>query len=1228
MSDSTKEQVFVLSPFLRELEGHSAVKKDASLCEKVEEAVKALGVGDVEPTIDLIIGMLKVKNTEAVSLCIKCLTEMFLSKNFEFFLSSGNALALLHALVRILQVVKPKTSLFSEVAQCLTLFLISPNQQLYVHGKELTFALQSLLELFEKKTQPAEKKVIETVLKRVMHNIESLAMKAVDEYVAGDYRNMITFLVGALAGDLKPDTAVLVIGLIETTVFEAPEDLRKTEAHKQVLLVEIPQLFIQSALTVSNEVFERLFVLYKRFVELGDLVVTSFSMIIGEMITPAIDSGSESALRAISMLRVFDQKRPDLLLVFALCDCSSYTAKRVFEELFQAISKFLMDNVANVQIAGPCLEMLFATLFAYRKFYVKFAEDKLVDAKTEREVIEQKMTTEGCAKVFNESPKKGIAAILKSGLAEDTPESLAKFLRGCSLLDPVKLSEYLAGGSANDVLAAFVNMYEFKDLTLDAALRELCASYRLPGESQQIDRVMQCFAAKYHKDNPDTMSEDAAYVISFSIIMLHTDIYNPNVAKKITCDQWITNTRHVKEACEVEIDVLKGIYDRVVAKPMKLNEGTLSPTAEAAELKNRSRKQLKKLMERSQGHELPQVTPELYMLAIERLWSTLFAAFSLTVQGSTEFSIIAKALNCIKLLVFFLSTFSMAKELETVITFMCSICSMPGIEVAGLKALVAVVKLNGNGLGESWYPVLDLFSKVVRPFLPANRYQPLDENATTTMLPRIEGAPITDIESIYLDSATLDREPFFYFARFLCQISTAEIFENPPSLFTLQQIIEVCLANTSRVRFVWSHAWSIFSEHYCRIACLLHEQISMAAIEGLVKVAINLSGIQEKWQHFQSDILAPFLVIFQNQPMVAQKKLVVARLSKWLDGSVLLDSGWDVLLDVFQLGANDESRQIVATTYKTLETNLAYVPERFNTKLVGVLLAYARQTKVSAINGTAMAYVTSVSMKICPVQPSLVTSISNVLLTTNNKEVMSFATNLIFMLVAKLSLDWEQKESEFVLPLLTTSNPELLTIIVNEIFKTLIPECHPNALCLVPKVAEMLLEMGNQAVLKLFTERVVALDAPGSNVPVETLTRIVNHKACTPALLLVVTDELRATDESFVVLDICVQKGIEHSNVKTVLDGFRKMMTLMSDKYAERLAAVLISVVKFANTVEPEPSNAILSFVKEVLDRDIEFVKPVRKEFQQSLFDFYLNKSMAVRNVARDLALRSRVLFE
>lgn len=71
-------------------------------------------------------------------------------------------------------------------------------------------------------------------------------------------------------------------------------------------------------------------------------------------------------------------------------------------------------------------------------------------------------------------------------------------------------------------------------LTVDGLLLayflHIFQGFRLPGEAQKIDRLMEKFAERYVSCNTGAFkSADVCYVLAYSVIMLNTDAHNPQV---------------------------------------------------------------------------------------------------------------------------------------------------------------------------------------------------------------------------------------------------------------------------------------------------------------------------------------------------------------------------------------------------------------------------------------------------------------------------------------------------------------------------------------------------------------------------------------------------------------------------------------------------------------------------------------------------------------------------
>uniref|UniRef100_A0A671RC07 Cytohesin-2 n=1 Tax=Sinocyclocheilus anshuiensis TaxID=1608454 RepID=A0A671RC07_9TELE len=147
-------------------------------------------------------------------------------------------------------------------------------------------------------------------------------------------------------------------------------------------------------------------------------------------------------------------------------------------------------------------------------------------------------------------------------------------------MDPKKVSPIISQGCIliyNDfnikVLQAFVDLHEFTDLNLVQALRQFLWSFRLPGEAQKIDRMMEAFAQRYCHCNPGVFqSTDTCYVLSFSIIMLNTSLHNPNVRDKPTVERFISMNRGINDGGDLPEELLRNLYDSIKNEPFKIPE--------------------------------------------------------------------------------------------------------------------------------------------------------------------------------------------------------------------------------------------------------------------------------------------------------------------------------------------------------------------------------------------------------------------------------------------------------------------------------------------------------------------------------------------------------------------------------------------------------------------------------------------------------------------------------
>ena len=210
--------------------------------------------------------------------------------------------------------------------------------------------------------------------------------------------------------------------------------------------------------------------------------------------------------------------------------------------------------------------------------YVQFLADRLNDKprfegypdkqRLQEQRVRKKIIVRGATK-FNENPRAGIAFLAAQGIIEnpDDAHCVTKFLRGTTRISKGVLGDFLSRKSHGHLLKAFLDLFNFNGKRVDEALRDLLNSFRLPGESQLIERIVTEFSEKYcASTTPEGVAnQDAVYVLTYAIIMLNTDLHNPNIKgqKRMTYEDFARNLRGVNGGKDFAPEYLHDIYDSI-----------------------------------------------------------------------------------------------------------------------------------------------------------------------------------------------------------------------------------------------------------------------------------------------------------------------------------------------------------------------------------------------------------------------------------------------------------------------------------------------------------------------------------------------------------------------------------------------------------------------------------------------------------------------------------------
>uniref|UniRef100_A0A7N0TCL6 SEC7 domain-containing protein n=1 Tax=Kalanchoe fedtschenkoi TaxID=63787 RepID=A0A7N0TCL6_KALFE len=351
--------------------------------------------------------------------------------------------------------------------------------------------------------------------------------------------------------------------------------------------------------------------------------------------------------------------------------------------------------------------------------------------------------------LFNRKPKKGIEFLINANKLGNSPEEIAVFLKNASGLSKTMIGDYLGEREEMSlkVMHAYVEAFDFQDMEFDEAIRTFLLGFRLPGEAQKIDRIMEKFAERYCKCNPKVFSSaDTAYVLAYSVILLNTDAHNPMVKTKMSPEDFIRNNRGIDDGKDLPEEYLRSLYERISKNEIKMKEDDLSAQQRHPVNSNKIsgldsilniviRKRGETNMETSddlikhmqeQFKEKARKSESVYYAAtdvvilrfmVEVCWAPMLAAFSVPLDQSDDEVVIAQCLLGFRHAIHVTAAMSMKTHRDAFVTSLAKFTSLhsPGDikqkNIDAIKAIVTIADEEGNYLQEAWEHILTCVSR-------------------------------------------------------------------------------------------------------------------------------------------------------------------------------------------------------------------------------------------------------------------------------------------------------------------------------------------------------------------------------------------------------------------------------------------------------------------------------------------------------------------------------------
>lgn len=469
----------------------------------------------------------------------------------------------------------------------------------------------------------------------------------------------------------------------------------------------------KTVFALSISIFYALFVHFREHLKFEILVL------IEEIFLKVLNSGNSNYHHKYLILRVFDKiakNTKHLIEIFVNYDCD-VESKDILEKMIDTLSKIAQGKFSKTEHSNMlnekeehslklyALKILASIVMRLNQFLTEEQKDANDESKQQNsggrklEVEEDqeqsphfsqhnsindisinidpkkdnyeknrqlKSNINKAASKFNLKPKKGIEFLLQFNDAKDASyeirlDLIVNFLKTTPALDKTAIGDYLGEDVElnKEVLYKLIENMEFEGKAFVPSLKILLSGFRLPGEGQKVDRIMEKFGEKYVKDNPETFgSSECFYMLSYATMMLQTSIHNPSARNNsMTLEDFQKMLKGVNDGKDIGDDFLEEVYKTIEKDPITLVED------DDARIKNESttatsykRKQEIFIKEgqglAKRGHELmkdKKKTSQFILVndseaigpLFQSCWSAMFAVFSMLLEEHDDPKIIA-----------------------------------------------------------------------------------------------------------------------------------------------------------------------------------------------------------------------------------------------------------------------------------------------------------------------------------------------------------------------------------------------------------------------------------------------------------------------------------------------------------------------------------------------------------------------------------------------------------
>jgi brefeldin A-resistance guanine nucleotide exchange factor 1 len=357
---------------------------------------------------------------------------------------------------------------------------------------------------------------------------------------------------------------------------------------------------------------------------------------------------------------------------------------------------------------------------------MKIAPEKLPTQEELKSVRTKKRLMNQSVDLFNSSPSKCIQFLKDNNIFSNDPDvymkQLIKYLKETPALDKKMIGEYLSNRKHNAILEEFIKSFVFSNLRIDEALRLFLETFRLPGEAPLISTIMEHFARHWRNSNQNKFADDdAAFTLSYAIIMLNVDQHNHNVKKQSTpmvVEEFKKNLSRVNGGGNFDDELLEEIYVAI-----KTEEIVMPAEHKGALRDNYLWKVLIRRGLTSDANYIHAPAGSYNQEIFNIVWGQTISALSFVYDKSLELSVIQKTINGFRKCAQIAAHYMMSDVFDNIVISLCKFTALSSQadsvdQIAvnfgmnnkaqlACKTVFQLVRDHGDILRDGWKNILD-----------------------------------------------------------------------------------------------------------------------------------------------------------------------------------------------------------------------------------------------------------------------------------------------------------------------------------------------------------------------------------------------------------------------------------------------------------------------------------------------------------------------------------------